>query len=171
MDLLRECDSVAEAQRKLTDPAVRPIYRRGNFLLADGREACHVVWDRETWVRELAPGGHVITTLTRFPGVDWSDRAKKWWPNVEKRLLRGEELLRGFKEGGIEEALGLLKTLSADHAAGRTPASICYHSEKDDYIQTSSTILAVGGDVQGSRTLYCAGSPCEKPYSEYLVAS
>lgn len=88
MDLLEGCASAEEAKVVLTDPSVRPAYRRGNFLLADAKEAWHVVWDRETWAHPLGLGGHVVTTLSIAPGVEWTERAEKLWVNVEKRRIR-----------------------------------------------------------------------------------
>jgi hypothetical protein len=167
MDLLEDFDSAEEAKSMLLDPEVRSHYRRGNINVMDGRSAWHIVWDREIFCRELAPGGHIVTTLTRFPGVDWTERAEKMWPRVEARVRRGEQLLAGCHVGGVDECLEGLKALSRDHGEGRSPGSLCYHPDKDNFVQTSSTIIAVSEKIEGSRVLYCPGNPCENEYRDY----
>lgn len=111
MDLLDGCDSAEEAKGFLTDPDVRWDYRRGNFFVADSESAWHVVWDRETDVRRLDPGGHVVTTLTTFPGVDWTDRADGMWVNAEKRRIRAVRLLDGMQPSDVGGLVAALKEM------------------------------------------------------------
>jgi len=167
MDLLDGCASAEEAKGFLTDPDIRWDYRRGNFFVADAESAWHVVWDKETDVRRLQPGGHVITTLTMFPGVDWTERAEKMWVNVEKRRIRALQLLDGLQPGNIDGLVASLKEISADHGAEKGPGSICYHYPTGEYVQTSSTILAVGADLSESRIHYCPGNRCENEFRDY----
>lgn len=167
MDLLEGCDSADEAKGFLTDPDVRWDYRRGNFLVADADSAWHVVWDRETDVRRLDPGGHTITTLTMFPGVEWSERAERMWGNAERRRIRAHQLLDNHQPGDIEGLTAMLKEMGADHGVEKGPGSICYHYPTGEYVQTSSTIIAVGSDVSDSRIHYCTGNPCENKYVDY----
>ncbi|HIH88140.1 TPA: hypothetical protein HA344_02890 [Candidatus Bathyarchaeota archaeon] len=167
MDLLDGCASAEEAKGFLTDPDVRWDYRRGNFFVADSESAWHVVWDRETEVRHLEAGGHVVTTLTVFPGVDWTERAERMWVNVEKRRIRALQLIDGLQPGNLDSLMASLKDFGTDHGAEKGPGSICYHYPTREYVQTSSTIIAVGTDVSDSRIHYCPGNPCEKEYSNY----
>lgn len=167
MDLLDGCDSTEEARGFLTDPDVRWDYRRGNFFVADSESAWHVVWDRETDVRRLEPGGHVVTTLTMFPGVDWTDRADGMWVNAEKRRIRAVRLLDGMQPSDVGGLVAALKEMGADHGGERGQGSICYHYPTGEHMQTSSTIIAVGADVGESRIQYCPGNPCENSYREY----
>ncbi|MCX6648935.1 MAG: NRDE family protein [Candidatus Bathyarchaeota archaeon] len=167
MDLLDGCDSAEEAKGFLTDPDVCEDYRRGNFLVADAESAWHVVWDRETEVRRLEPGGHVVTTLTMFPGVEWTDRAENVWVNAEKRRIRAIQLIDKMQLGNLDGLIASLKAMGADHGVEKGPGSICYHYPTGEHIQTSSTIIAVGSDVSESRIHYCPGNPCENEYRDY----
>lgn len=167
MDLLDGCASAEEAKGFLTDPDVRWDYRRGNFFVADAESAWHIVWDKETDVRRLAPGGHVVTTLTMFPGVDWTERVEKMWVNVEKRRVRALQLLDGLQPGNVDGLVSSLREVSADHGAEKGPGSICYHYPTGEYVQTSATIIAVGSDVSQSKIHYCPGNHCENEYNDF----
>ncbi len=167
MDLLGSCASAAEAKETLMDPEIRPAYRRGNFLVADPREAWHVVWDMATWAYELGPGGHVITTLTMAPGIEWTERAEKMWVNVERRRIRALELLVQPRPQGIDAVIGELRRWSADHGHGRGQGSICYHDPSGKNAETSATIIAIGDKLENSRILYCPGNPCVGEYRDY----
>jgi uncharacterized protein with NRDE domain len=167
MDLLDGCDSADEAKCFLTDPDVRWDYKRGNFLVADADSAWHVVWDKETNVQRLDSGSYTITTLTLFPGVDWSERAERMWENAERRRIRALQLLDNHQPGDIEGLTKMLKEISADHGVERGASSICYHYPTSGYIQTSSTVIAVGADVSESRMHYCPGNPCENAFIDY----
>jgi len=169
MDLLDGCGSAEEAKGFLTDPDVRWDYRRGNFLMADSESAWHVVWDKEMEVRRLEPGGHVVTTLTMFPGVEWTERAEKMWVNAEKRRIRAIQLLDDMKPSNLDGLVATLKEMGADHGVEKGPGSICYHYPTGEYVQTSSTIIAVGLDVFESRIHYCTGNPCENEYKDYSI--
>ncbi len=167
MDLLGSCGSATEARKILTDPSIRSSYRRGNFLVADSREAWHVIWDKETWAHALGPGGHVVTTLTAAPGVEWTERAEGMWPVVEMRRVRALELLSATPRSGIDAVIRELEEWSRDHGRGRGPGTICYHDPTGRNSQTSATIIAVGDSVRDSRILYCPGNPCEGEYQDY----
>jgi hypothetical protein len=41
--------------------------------------------------------------------------------------------------------------MGADHGAEKGPGSICYHYPTGEYVQTSSTIIAVGSDIAESK--------------------
>jgi hypothetical protein len=167
MDLLEGCDSAEEVKGFLTDPDVRWDYRRGNFVVADAETAWHVVWDKEMYVHRLEPGGHAITTLTMFPGVEWTERAEKTWANAEKRRIRALQIIDGMQPGDLDDLVATLKGIGADHGIEKGPGSICYHYPTGEYVQTSSIIIAVGSDVSESRIHYCPGNPCENQYKDY----
>ncbi len=167
MDLLDGCDTAEEAKVFLTDPDVRWDYRRGNFLIADVDSAWHIVWDRVTDVRRLDIGGHVITTLTIFPGVEWTERADNMWQNAERRKIRAYHIIGGMQLGNIDGLTNQLKEMSADHGSEKGPGSICYHYPTGEYVQTSSTIIAVGSDTSKSRLHYCPDNPCINQYRDY----
>jgi uncharacterized protein with NRDE domain len=167
MDLLAGCDSAEEAKGFLTDLDVRWDYRRGNFLVADSRSAWHIVWDKETLAQRLDHGAHVVTTLTRTPGVEWTERADRMWVNVEKRKVRAHQLVNRLEPRGVEELIESLKLISADHGAEKGQGSLCYHDPNGKNAQTSATILAVGSKIENSRIQYCPGNPCENDFSDY----
>ncbi len=166
MDLLNGCDSKAEAKGFLTDPDVREDYRLGNFLVADARSAWHIVWDKETFVKSLDRGSHVITTLTVIPGVDWTERAEKMWVYVEKRKLRAHQLVGRLKPHGVDDLLESLKVISSDHGE-EEQSSVCYHDPSGKNIQTSATIITVGLIIADSRIQYCPGNPCKNNFRDY----
>ncbi len=166
-DLLEDYEDAAGATERLTDPEVRKLYRRGNFAILGADSAWHVIWDRVTEVRELGPGAHVISSLSLIPGIDWTERAERVWAHAEKRRVRALQLLDGFQPKEIDEALEKLMTIAADHGPEKGRGSICYHSDEDVWCQTSSTIIAVAKNLEGSRVYYCEGNPCENEYKDY----
>ena len=167
MDLLDGCASAEEAKGFLMVPDIRWDYRRGNFLVADADSAWHVIWDKETYAQRLAQGAHVITTLTVFTGIEWTERAERMWVNSEKRRIRAMQLLDHLKPGDIEGLITSLKWMGADHGSEKGQGSICYHCPTGEYAQTSSTIIAVESDVSESRIHYCSGNPCESQFKDY----
>ena len=166
MDLLKGCESAAEAKGFLTDPDVREDYRRGNFLVADARSAWHIVWDKETFVKSLDRGSHVITTLTVMPRVDWTEYAEKMWVYVEKRKLRAHKLVGWLKAHDVDDLIESLKVISSDHGE-EGQSSVCYHDPSGKNVQTSATIIAVGSKIAHSRIHYCPGNPCENNFRDY----
>jgi uncharacterized protein with NRDE domain len=167
MDLLDGCDSADEAKDFLADPDVRWDYRRGNFLVADARSAWHIIWDRETSVKPLNHGSHVVTTLTLMPGIEWTERAEKMWVNVEKRKLRAYHLVNRLEPCDVNELIESLELISADHGDEKGQGSICYHDSTGKNVQTSATILAVGSKNENSKILYCPGNTCENYFEDY----
>ncbi|RLF20027.1 MAG: bifunctional phosphopantothenoylcysteine decarboxylase/phosphopantothenate--cysteine ligase CoaBC [Thermoprotei archaeon] len=145
-------------------------YKKGNFVILDPHEGYHILYDEKVYVRELKHGFHVFTNVTPIPNVktppDILDRANK-------RRRRAEELAREIvtrvAQGEIitiEELLDILKKVAQDHAYGKSELSICYHG-KDTWTMTSSTIMAVGKNIEESRILYCPGNPCENKFIDY----
>ena len=159
VDVLRECASSSEARGYLTDDSIRDLYRTGNFVVADDDDAYHVLWDTITVTREIKPGPYALGVITRYPGVEVTERSKEVWHSSESRRLRAYRLLSQFKPSGIDDAISKLMAVSGDHEYGKTTGSICWHSDK--FRQTSSTIMAPGAHP---RALYCAGNHCENDY-------
>ena len=159
VDVLRECASSSEARGFLTDESIRDLYRTGNFVVADADDAYHVLWDAITVTREIKPGPYALGVITRYPGLEVTERAREMWHSSESRRLRAYRLLSQFKSSGIDNAISTLMDVSGDHEYGKTTGSICWHSDK--FRQTSSTIMAPGARP---RVLYCAGNPCENDY-------
>ncbi len=167
LDLLDGFNSAEEAKGFLTDLDIREDYRRGNFLVADTHSAWHIVWDKETLVKRLDYGPHVITTLTINPRIEWTERADKMWVNVEKRKLRAHNLLSRLELRNVDELIESLKLISGDHGTEKGQGSICYHDPTGKNVQTSATILTVGSKIEKSRILYCPGNPCENDFRDY----
>ena len=159
VDVLKECASASEARGYLTDESIRDLYRTGNFVVADADDAYHVLWDTITVTREIKPGPYALGVITRYPGVEVTERSKEVWHSSESRRLRAYRVLSQFKPSGIDDAISTLMDVSGDHEYGKTTGSICWHSDK--FRQTSSTIMAPGARP---RVLYCAGNPCENDY-------
>ena len=159
VDVLRECASSSEARGYLTDESIRDLYRTGNFVVADPDDAYHVLWDAITVTREIKPGPYALGVITRYPGLEVTERAREVWHSSESRRLRAYRLLSQFKPSGIDNAISTLMDVSGDHEYGKTTGSICWHSDK--FRQTSSTIMAPGARP---RALYCAGNHCENDY-------
>jgi len=167
LDILRECKTAAEAKEYLMDPFIRPLYRPGNFLVADLDNAWHVLWDQVTKAWSVPQGPYAIGVVTRYSGIKMSERAEKIGPDSERRRKRAYQMLSKFQSSSIDEVLEKLKQVSGDHAYGKTTSSICWHSP--DFKQTSSTIMAIGKNPELSRVLYCPGNACETPFEEYSV--
>ena len=163
VDVLRECASSTEARDYLNDGSIRGQYRTGNFVVADSDGAYHVLWDAVTMTREIKPGPYALGVITRYPGLEITGRAMEMWHSSESRRLRAYRLLSQFKPSGIDDAVSKLMEVSGDHEYGKTPGSICWHSDK--FRQTSSTIMAPGARP---RVHYCAENPCE---SDYVIQS
>jgi len=168
VDILRECSTSADAKEYLMNPEIRPLYRPGNFIVADKREAWHVLWDHVTTAWRLMPGPYAIGVVTMYPGIKINERAEKIGPDSEKRRRRAFQLLNGFQPENVDSAIDKMMKVSADHEYGKTTASICWHS--DEYKQTSSTIMAIASNTRLSRVLYCPGNACETPFEEYRVS-
>ena len=168
LDVLRECGTAEEAKEYLTNPFIRPLYRPGNFVVADPENAWHVLYDHVTKAWSIPEGPYAIGVVTKYPGIKMSERAEKIEPDSERRRIRAFQLLRGFKASNIDMVLDKMRLVSGDHAYGKTPSSICWHSP--EFRQTSSTIMAIGIDPEASRILYCPGNACEKPFKEYPVS-
>jgi uncharacterized protein with NRDE domain len=161
LDVLRECDSSTDARHYLKEKTIRDQYKTGNFVIADPEKAYHILWDTVTITREINPGPYAIGILTRYPGLEITGRVKEVWHSSEKRRLRAYKLLAKFKPSRIDEAISKMMDVSKDHEYGKTVGSICWHSDK--YMQTSSTIMAVG---RQPKILYCVGNHCENDYIE-----
>ena len=168
LDILRECSTAVEAKEYLMDPFIRPLYRPGNFVVADPENAWHVLWDHVTKAWSIPQGPYAVGVVTKYPGIKMNERSEDIGPDSERRRKRAFQMLRGFKPSSIDEVLEKMKRVSADHAYGKTTSSICWHSS--EFRQTSSTILAIGSTPEDSRVLYCPGNACEKPFKEYPVS-
>jgi uncharacterized protein with NRDE domain len=168
LDILRECSTSKEAKNYLMNPIIRPLYRPGNFIVADKRSAWHVLWDHVTVAWRLMPGPYAVGVVTMYPGIEMSERAEKIGPDSEKRRRRAFQLLNGFQPETVNDAINKMMEVSTDHAHGKSTASICWHS--DEFRQTSSTIMAVGSNPEHSHVFYCPGNACEKPFEEYKVS-
>jgi len=168
LDILRECSTAAYAKDFLMDPFIRPLYRPGNFLVADSENAWHVLWDHVTKAWSISEGPYAIGVVTKYPGITMTERAEKLGPDSERRRKRAFQMLRDFRASSIDVVIDKMKEVSADHAYGKTTSSICWHSP--EFKQTSSTIMAVGSDPEASRVLYCPGNACEKPFKEYPIS-
>lgn len=165
LDILKEYETAEDAKEHLLDPSIRGLYRTGNFAVLDQQTAWHVVWDRDTHVYPINEGVHAVSTITVVPGMTWSDRARSIWVDAEKRRARAYELLSGYQPDSIEDAVDELMRVSADHGWGRSQASICWHSP--EYMQTSSTIMAVAAEPGESLVYYCEGNACENHFKDY----
>lgn len=168
LDILRECGTAVEAKEYLMDPFIRPLYRSGNFLVADPDNAWHVLWDHVTKAWRVPHGPYAIGVVTRYPGIELNERAERLGPDSERRRRRAFQMLQDFEVSDIEEVLDKMKQVSADHAYGKTTSSICWHSP--EFKQTSSTIMAISRNPVTSRVLYCPGNACETPFQEYPVS-
>jgi len=171
LDLLDGYESAREAKEFLVGSGVKELYRWGNFIVADGSEAWHIVWDKDIWVGRLEPGGHAVSTLTVFPGMDWTERAERYWVNVEKRRVRALKLIDEMEFKDVDSITDQLKVIGADHGSEKGPGSLCYHWPTGEYVQTSSTIIAVSEHVSRSRVLYCPENPCVNVYTNYDILS
>jgi len=165
LDILRDCASADEARDVLLDSATRKPYRTGNFAVFDAETGHHVVWDMGTHHNTIDPGVFAMGTVTVVPGIQWSESSRRMYENSKQRVARAHELLDSYRPRSIEEAVETMMRVSADHAHGRTEASICWHHP--DYMQTSSTIMAPGPEP---KVLYCRGNHCENPYEDYSRA-
>jgi uncharacterized protein with NRDE domain len=168
LDVLRECSTAYEAQRYLSEPSIRPLYRPGNFVVADEKSAWHILWDHVTTSWRLLPGPYAIGVVTMYPGIKLNERVDEIGLDSEKRRRRAFQLLSGFQPEDVNAAINKMMKVSADHEYGKTTASICWHS--DEFRQTSSTIMAIGSNPSLSRVLYCQGNACETPFEEYKVS-
>jgi len=168
LDVLREFSSSYDAKEYLMDPSTRPLYRPGNFVVADEKNAWHILWGHVTVAWSLSPGPYAVGVVTGYPGVRLSERAEKLWADSEKRRRRALQLLRGYQPGSVDEAIDKMMRVSMDHEYGRSTASICWHSP--EFKQTSSTIAAVCTNPALSRVFYCPGNPCKNPFKEYMVS-
>ena len=141
-------------------------YRRGNFILADFGEAFHVLHDERVEVTRLCRGVHIFTNITirdwvRLDGVP-EDRLRY----TEMRRSRALELSSGLRPSGIDFLIGELMRIASDHGGEPGRGSICYHDGAGWYM-SSSTIMALADDVEGSRILYCRGNPCKSRFIDY----
>ncbi len=164
LDALKECGSSAEAKDYLMDPSIRGFYRPGNFVVADGDDAWHILWDGVTAASKISKGPFAMGVVTMYPGIVMSERAEKICSDSEKRRIRALSLLRGYQPTSIEATVEKMKEVSADHEYGKSTASICWHST--EFKQTSSTIVALG---ETRRVYYCPGNHCENEFTQYHV--
>ncbi len=165
LEVLREFSSAMDAIEHIKEN-VRE-YKRGNFVVADFEAAFHLIHDENIILMELKPGIHVITNLMIVPGVRMTDLARAIFEDVEARRRRAVELASRVRARNIEEFIGKVKEIAADHGEGRSRRSICYHNEKGDWMMTSSTIIAISRDISRSKLLYCSGNPCENPFRDF----
>ncbi len=165
LDTLKDYETAEEAKEHLLDPSIREMYRTGNFTVLDPQEAWHVVWDRKTRVYPIREGVYAVSTITVVPGMEWNERARSIWVDAEKRRARAYELLSDCRPESIGDAVAEMMRVSADHGWGRSQASICWHSP--EYMQTSSTIMAVAAEPSYSLVYYCEGNACENWFKDY----
>ncbi|MCW4048519.1 MAG: NRDE family protein [Candidatus Bathyarchaeota archaeon] len=165
LDLLKDYETATEATKYLLDDMIRSSYRTGNFILMDKEKAWHIVWDRGTHILPITPGAYTVSTVTEVPGIEWSERARAIHRDAEKRRRRARILLDGYQPEGIDDALGKMMEASCDHEYGKSQASICWHSE--EFMQTSSSLIAMASNPLDSRMFYCEGNACENRFKDY----
>jgi len=141
-------------------------YKKGNFVVADSVEAYHVLHDEKLEVEQLGPGVHVITSLTLRDWVKTEETPSDYLKYSEMRRSRAFELASNLKAPDIIRLIPKLKAIASDHGAERGRGSICYHGGTDWYM-SSSTIMAIGDNLEDSQILYCRGNPCENQFADY----
>ena len=93
LDILRECGSAIEAKEYLLDSSIRPLYRPGNFVVADSESAWHVLWDHTTTAWGLKPGHYAVGVVTMYPGIALGKHAEKIGLDSERRRIRANQTL------------------------------------------------------------------------------
>jgi len=159
--------SIAEEVVKYLEDSFKEGYKRGNFVILDSEKGYHVVYDEDLIVREIKENLCVITNIMAVPGVKIPPTAMKIFEDAEVRRKRAIELSRKIFTDDIEEAIFELKKIAADHGEKKGRRSICYHSELEDWVMMSSTIIAVARNIVDSKILYCKGNPCENTFQDY----
>ena len=167
LDILEEFSDASSAKDYLGRAETRRGHRRGNFVVLDLESAWHIVWDRRTVVRDIGDGAYVVTNLTLLPDIEWTERVEGIWRHMERRRLRALELVGRLNASNIGGVVRSLMDVAADHSGEKGRGSIFYHNPSGDYIQSSSTLIAVSRPVSGSKIYYCAGNPCEGEFREY----
>ncbi len=159
--------SIAENAVKYLEDNFKEGYKRGNFVVLDFNKGYHVVYDENIIVKEIKENICVITNIMAVPGVKIPPIAMKIFEDAEVRRKRAIELSRKISAGDIEEAIFELKKIAADHGEKKGRRSICYHSELEDWVMMSSTIIAVSKNIINSKILYCKGNPCKNVFYDY----
>ncbi|HID09202.1 TPA: hypothetical protein EYP13_03155, partial [Candidatus Micrarchaeota archaeon] len=165
LDLLLHFDRSSDAASYIEREAPRG-YKKGNYVVADGREAFHIVYDGKVFRQAIDPGVYVVTNLTKLPEVKVSGEAREALEMAEMRKVRALQLAAGLESASLSQALAHLTYIASDHGGAPGRASICYHGS-DDWRMTSSTIIAVAEKLGESRILYCGGNPCSSSFIDY----
>ena len=165
MDVLTHFSKASEAADYM-EMELTKGYRRGNFLLADSREAFHILKDERVEITPLNPGVHIFTNLTVKEWVRTERVPEDLMKYVEMRRKRAVELASQIEPKGLKGVLEELRRVASDHGEERGRGSICYHGEVGWYM-SSSTIMAVAKNLGDSRILYCRGNPCEGRFIDY----
>jgi len=169
LDLLRGCKEALEAKNLLLRHPDRGLYRPANFLVADPKEAWHVVWDRLEFALPVLGPVYAVGSLTRYPGVSLDERARKVYRDSRSRRERVYQALEGWEPCPLGEAVGRLMELSRDHHPQPSTSSICWHS--DHGRQTSATIMCIPQSGAPALAYYCPGNPCQGTFQEYKASN
>ena len=154
-------EAVDYVERELTKG-----YRRGNFIIADRKQAFHILKDERVEVTPIDPGVHVFTNLTLKGWVRTENVPEDLLKYVEMRRRRALELASQIEPKVVDRVIEELRRVASDHGEEPGRGSICYHGETGWYM-SSSTIMAVAENPGDSRILYCPGNPCEGRFLDY----
>jgi uncharacterized protein with NRDE domain len=144
--------SLAEATASLLRlPA--DAYNPFNLLLADGRDACVVVYEDKPALHDLAPGVHVIAN------ADPDDRRV---PKVARLLARAERAAAGPRSARLDA----LAEICRGHEDGDGPlGASCIHAGA--YGTRSSTLLELGARPGAGELRQAEGPPCTTTYRDF----
>lgn len=124
-----------------------------NLFLADGRDACVVVYEDKPALHELVPGVHVIAN------ADPDDRRV---PKVARLLERAERAAAGPRDARLDA----LAEICRDHDDGDGPlGASCIHA--GGYGTRSSILLELGARPGAGELRQAEGPPCTTPYRDF----
>lgn len=165
MDILTYFSEASEALNYLERELVKG-YKKGNFILADSREAYHVLYDERIETTVLNPGIHVLTNLTIKEWTKIENIDPELLRYVELRRRRAIELASKLNPVNIDGIIEELKLIASDHGNEIGKGSICYHNG-GEWHMSSSTIIALSDKLKDSKILYCKGNPCQGKFIDY----
>jgi phosphopantothenoylcysteine decarboxylase/phosphopantothenate--cysteine ligase len=165
LDILASFSKASEALNYLKKELPKG-YRRGNFILMDFEEAFHIIYDERLEIETLNPGTHVFTNLTIKEWINIENIPRDLLKGIEIRKRRALELVADLKPMNLEQLIEKLKFIASDHGDEPGRSSICYHSDADWYM-SSSTIMAIANNLKDSKVFYCQGNPCKNKFIDY----
>lgn len=159
LDLLA-CESAAAALEFLENQ--REAYQPFTVVFADSNDAWFAFNARGSiTTAKLSPGLHVFSNAA--PHDEYSEKRQRAYALFAEAQPREEEL-SGLPAVWMDTLAKVLGDHTLGNPLGDPRDAICVHGDVSGTVSSSITLFSKS--ARQFRTFYCAGPPCQSPFSE-----